>query len=77
MASRKTSSPVSAAVDACVYRTVIGAVTSGVMVLTARDAAGAHAMTISAVCSLTMELPMLLVCAEGDVPDAAGAEGVC
>ena len=51
-----------AVVDAAVYRTVVGAVTSGVMVLTARDAAGDHGMTISAVCSLSMEPPMLLVC---------------
>jgi flavin reductase (DIM6/NTAB) family NADH-FMN oxidoreductase RutF/DNA-binding GntR family transcriptional regulator len=51
-----------ATVDAGVYRQVIGAVTSGVMVLTARDNAGDHGMTISAVCSLSMEPPMLLVC---------------
>ena len=51
-----------ATVDAGVYRKVIGAVTSGVMVLTARDNAGDHGMTISAVCSLSMEPPMLLVC---------------
>jgi flavin reductase (DIM6/NTAB) family NADH-FMN oxidoreductase RutF/DNA-binding GntR family transcriptional regulator len=51
-----------AVVDAAVYRAVVGAVTSGVMVLTARDDAGNHGMTISAVCSLSMEPPMLLVC---------------
>jgi flavin reductase (DIM6/NTAB) family NADH-FMN oxidoreductase RutF/DNA-binding GntR family transcriptional regulator len=51
-----------AVVDATVYRAVVGAVTSGVMVLTARDDAGNHGMTISAVCSLSMEPPMLLVC---------------
>ncbi len=51
-----------AVVDAGIYRKVIGAVTSGVMVLTARDDAGNHGMTISAVCSLSMEPPMLLVC---------------
>jgi 4-nitrophenol 2-monooxygenase / 4-nitrocatechol 4-monooxygenase, reductase component len=49
-------------VDAGVYRSVIGAVTSGVMVLTARDIAGNHGMTISAACSLSMEPPMLLAC---------------
>ena len=54
--------PLSPTVDAGVYRSVVGAVTSGVMVLTARDNAGDHGMTISAVCSLSMEPPMLLVC---------------
>lgn len=56
------ASPLSPTVDASVYRAVVGAVTSGVMVLTAQDKAGDHGMTISAVCSLSMEPPMLLVC---------------
>ena len=62
MAADEGSSLPLATVDAGVYRKVIGAVTSGVMVLTARDDAGDHGMTISAVCSLSMEPPMLLVC---------------
>ena len=62
MAADEGSSPPPPIVDAGVYRRVIGAVTSGVMVLTARDIAGNHGMTISAVCSLSMEPPMLLVC---------------
>ena len=62
MAADEGSSLPPAIVDAGVYRKVIGAVTSGVMVLTARDNAGDHGMTISAVCSLSMEPPMLLVC---------------
>jgi flavin reductase (DIM6/NTAB) family NADH-FMN oxidoreductase RutF/DNA-binding GntR family transcriptional regulator len=62
MAAAERPSLPPAVVDAGVYRTVIGAVTSGVMVLTARDNAGNHGMTLSAVCSLSLEPPMLLVC---------------
>src|SRR6478609_11642062 len=50
------------AVDSAVFRNVIGTITSGVIVLTARDDGGDHGMTISAICSLSMEPPMLLVC---------------
>ena len=66
-AAEKSPLPL-AVVDAGVYRQVIGAVTSGVMVLTARDDAGNHGMTISAVCSLSMEPPMLLVCLNSESP---------
>lgn len=48
--------------DSAVFRSVIGTVASGVMVLTVRDADGDHGMTISAVCSLSLEPPMMLVC---------------
>ena len=50
------------AFDSTVFRNVIGTITSGVIVLTARDDGGDHGMTISAICSLSMEPPMLLVC---------------
>jgi 4-nitrophenol 2-monooxygenase / 4-nitrocatechol 4-monooxygenase, reductase component len=50
------------AVDSAVFRNVIGTVTSGVMVLTTRDRDGDHGMTLSAVSSLSLEPPMLLVC---------------
>lgn len=50
------------AVDSAVFRSVVGTITSGVMVLTARDDHGDHGMTLSAVSSLSLEPPMLLVC---------------
>ena len=50
------------AFDSTVFRNVIGTITSGVIVLTTRDDGGDHGMTISAICSLSMEPPMLLVC---------------
>ena len=50
------------AVDSAVFRNVIGTITSGVVVLTTRDDGGDHGMTISAICSLSMEPPMLLAC---------------
>src|SRR6478735_10389524 len=50
------------AIDSAVFRNVIGTITSGVVVLTTRDDGGDHGMTISAICSLSMEPPMLLAC---------------
>jgi len=57
-----SDAPTPSSFDSAVFRTVIGTVTSGVMVLTARDDDGDHGMTISAVSSLSLEPPMLLVC---------------
>ena len=54
--------PTLPALDSTVFRNVIGTITSGVIVLTTRDNGGDHGMTISAICSLSMEPPMLLVC---------------
>jgi len=44
------------------FREVIGHFASGVTVVTARDGDRAHGTTASAVCSLSLEPPMLLVC---------------
>jgi flavin reductase (DIM6/NTAB) family NADH-FMN oxidoreductase RutF len=57
-----SGAPTPSSFDSAVFRNVIGTVTSGVMVLTSRDDDGDHGMTISAVCSLSLEPPMLLVC---------------
>jgi len=57
-----SDAPTPSSFDSAVFRAVIGTVTSGVMVLTARDDDGDHGMTISAVSSLSLEPPMLLVC---------------
>src|SRR6478672_13762915 len=54
--------PTLPALDSTVFRNVIGTITSGVILLTTRDDGGDHGMTISAICSLSMEPPMLLVC---------------
>ena len=57
-----SDAPTQSSFDSAAFRTVIGTVTSGVMVLTSRDDDGDHGMTISAVSSLSLEPPMLLVC---------------
>lgn len=44
------------------FRDVIGRFTTGVTVVTTRDGDGDHGMTASAVSSLSLEPPMLLVC---------------
>ena len=44
-----SDAPTPSSFDSAVFRTVIGTVTSGVMVLTSRDDDGDHGMTISAV----------------------------
>ena len=44
------------------FRDVIGRFASGVTVLTARDGEADHGMTASAICSLSLEPPMLLAC---------------
>ena len=50
------------AVDADVFRDVIGHFATGVTVVTARDGDVDFGVTVSAVCSLSLEPPMLLVC---------------
>ncbi len=51
------------AVDAELFRAALGRLAAGITVLTARDGAGrAHGMTASAVTSLSLEPPMVLVC---------------
>lgn len=52
-------------IDAATFRSVLGRFASGVTVLTTRDAAGRdHGMTASAVCSVSLEPPLVLVCVE-------------
>src|SRR5215469_14335353 len=48
--------------DAQVYRQVIGHFATGVTVITTRERGINYGLTASAVCSLTLEPPMLLVC---------------
>jgi flavin reductase (DIM6/NTAB) family NADH-FMN oxidoreductase RutF/DNA-binding FadR family transcriptional regulator len=48
--------------DAAVFRQVIGHFMSGVVVITTRQEGQPYGMTVSAVSSLSMEPPMLLVC---------------
>src|SRR6478609_3337841 len=58
-------------VDAADFRHVIGHFTSGVAVITTHHDGHAHGMTASAVCSLSLEPPMLLVCASLRAPTQA------
>ena len=48
--------------EAYVFRQVIGHIASGVTVITTREQGINYGLTASAVCSLTLEPPMLLVC---------------
>lgn len=50
------------------FRQVIGHFTSGVAVVTTRHGGRPHGMTASAVCSVSLEPPMLLVCASTRSP---------
>jgi len=50
------------AFDSAVFRRVIGNFMSGVVVITTRHDGQNHGATVSAVCSLSLEPPMLLVC---------------
>ena len=50
------------AVDKDVFRDVIGHFATGVSVITTRDAGMDFGVTVSAVCSVSLEPPMLLVC---------------
>ena len=50
------------AFDATVFRRVIGSFMSGVVVITTSHDGRPHGMTVSAVSSLSMDPPMLLVC---------------
>jgi flavin reductase (DIM6/NTAB) family NADH-FMN oxidoreductase RutF len=54
--------------DPIQFRDVIGRFASGVTVLSARDGEADHGMTASAICSLSLEPPMLLACVNRAVP---------
>ncbi len=56
----RTSTP--PAFDGAVFRQVISNFMSGVVVITTAHEGARHGMTVSAVCSLSLEPPMLLVC---------------
>jgi 4-nitrophenol 2-monooxygenase / 4-nitrocatechol 4-monooxygenase, reductase component len=58
-------------VDGAAFRHVIGHFTTGVAVVTTRHEGREHGMTASAVCSLSLEPPMLLVCASRRAPTQA------
>jgi 4-nitrophenol 2-monooxygenase / 4-nitrocatechol 4-monooxygenase, reductase component len=64
------SSLAPASVDCDVFRNVIGHFASGVTVITARGEDKDHGMTASAVTSLSMDPPMLLVCINDRNPTA-------
>jgi flavin reductase (DIM6/NTAB) family NADH-FMN oxidoreductase RutF/DNA-binding GntR family transcriptional regulator len=57
-------------VDCDVFRNVIGHFASGVTVITSRGADKDHGMTASAVTSLSMDPPMLLICINDRNPTA-------
>lgn len=59
------------AFDPARFREVIGHFTTGVAVITARHAGQDHGMTASAVASVSLEPPMLLVCANMRAPTQA------
>ncbi|MEU8796377.1 flavin reductase [Spirillospora sp. NPDC048819] len=54
--------------DQALYRHVIGHFMSGVAVITTRDGGVDHGMTASAVSSLSLDPPMLLICAHTKAP---------
>ncbi|MBO0678641.1 flavin reductase [Mycolicibacterium sp. S2-37] len=59
------------AVDADLFRHVVGHLASGVTVLTTRHDGRDHGMTASSVTSLSTEPPMMLACVNNAVPTAA------
>ena len=72
------SSPASAVVDQAVFRDVVGYFTTGVTVITTQDAGRRFGVTASAVSSLSLDPPMLLVCLNRRLPtrDAVTSAGV-
>jgi flavin reductase (DIM6/NTAB) family NADH-FMN oxidoreductase RutF/DNA-binding GntR family transcriptional regulator len=62
------------AVDADLFRHVVGHLASGVTVVTTRDDGRDHGMTASSVTSLSMEPPMMLACVNNAVPTATAIE---
>jgi flavin reductase (DIM6/NTAB) family NADH-FMN oxidoreductase RutF/DNA-binding GntR family transcriptional regulator len=62
------------AVDADLFRHVVGHLASGVTVVTTRVDDRDHGMTASSVTSLSMEPPMMLACVNNAVPTATAIE---
>jgi flavin reductase (DIM6/NTAB) family NADH-FMN oxidoreductase RutF/DNA-binding FadR family transcriptional regulator len=62
------------AVDADLFRHVVGHLASGVTVVTTRVDGRDHGMTASSVTSLSMEPPMMLACVNNAVPTATAIE---
>ncbi|HET6734636.1 flavin reductase [Mycobacterium sp.] len=62
------------AVDAGLFRHVVGHLASGVTVVTTRVDGRDHGMTASSVTSLSMEPPMMLACVNNAVPTATAIE---
>ena len=59
-------------IDAATFRSVMGALPTGVTVLTIVDRAGSdHGMTVGAFCSLSLEPPLVLACIGDDATIAA------
>lgn len=71
------SSPTPPAVEQAVFRDVVGYFTTGVTVITTRDGDQRFGVTASAVSSLSLDPPMLLVCLNRRLPtsDAITAAG--
>ena len=62
------------AVTADVFHHVVGLITSGVTVITARGDGRDHGVTAASVTSLSMEPPIVLACVDPAVPTAAAIE---
>ncbi|MCT7657035.1 flavin reductase [Mycobacterium deserti] len=62
------------AVDADLFRHVVGHLATGVTVVTTRVDGRDHGMTASSVTSLSMDPPMMLACVNNSVPTAAAIE---
>jgi flavin reductase (DIM6/NTAB) family NADH-FMN oxidoreductase RutF/DNA-binding GntR family transcriptional regulator len=62
------------AVDADLFRHVVGHLASGVTVVTTRVDDRDHGMTVSSVTSLSMDPPMMLACINNAVPTATAIE---
>ena len=58
----ETAAQTIAAFDSAVFRQVIGNFMSGVVVITTRHDGVDHGMTVSAISSLSLEPPLLLIC---------------
>jgi flavin reductase (DIM6/NTAB) family NADH-FMN oxidoreductase RutF len=50
--------------DTDAFRQVLGCWASGVTIVTARDGERVHGMTVSAFCSVSLEPPLVLICAD-------------